>query len=463
MAVPVQTESPAAGRRLSAQSATAQPVQGAVAWLRGVAGTAPGRLRLASAVLTVLVLAFGALTAWQVGTRAQAAGQVVSHSEPLSQDAAEIYRSLADADTTAAGGFLLAADAPQAVRDRYENDLATAGRLLTQAAARTDSSSGAQHWVTELNQQLPRYAGLVETARANDRQGLPLGGAYLRYASTLMQRTLLPSAQQLVDAESRRLDADYADARSLPWAAFGLGVVALGALVWCQVLLLRRTKRVFNPGLLGATASVLAALLWLAIGSLAGGGDLADSRSHGALPLRSLNQARIEALQSRAAENLDLVARGASDSYTRRWTEVTAALAGPPTADGASRGPGGELDRARTGAPAEAGAALGGARAQFATWDARHRAAAASNDAGDYTSALKATIGTAGTDTSDSAFNAMDQQLARAAVVEQAAFRSAAQGVDGSLEVLAAGVALLAVLAAAGAVVGLGRRLAEYR
>ncbi|WP_344463913.1 hypothetical protein [Kitasatospora kazusensis] len=424
--------------------------------------TAPGRLRLATVLLTVLVLAFGALTAWQVGARSQAAGQVVSHSEPLNQDAAEIYRSLADADTTAAGGFLLAGDAPQAVQDRYRNDLATAGRLLAQAAARTGSASGAQQWVSQLNQQLPQYAGLVETARANDRQGLPLGGAYLRYASTLMQGTMLPSAQKLADVESGQLDGDYADARSLPWASIGLGLVALGALVLCQVLLLRRTNRVFNPGLLGATASVLVALVWLVFGTVSGGLDLSDSRSHGALPLRALNQARIEALQSRAAENLDLVARGASDSYTKTWTTVTALLAGP-AADGKARTQGGMLDRARAGAPAEAGAALAQARAQFVAWDTRHQSAAASNNAGDYAAALRTTVGSPGTDSSDSAFNAMDQQLARAAAVEQAAFRSAAQDVDGSLGILAAGVALLAALATAGVVVGLGRRLAEYR
>ncbi|MFD0569815.1 hypothetical protein ACFQ0T_11880 [Kitasatospora gansuensis] len=80
--------------------------------LRQLTGTAPARLRAAGVVLTTLVLLFGALTAWQVSVRAKAAGQVVTHSQPLSQDAAEIYRSLADADTTAASAFLLAGDAP---------------------------------------------------------------------------------------------------------------------------------------------------------------------------------------------------------------------------------------------------------------------------------------------------------------------------------------------------------------
>ncbi|MFB7664469.1 hypothetical protein ACFC1R_11080 [Kitasatospora sp. NPDC056138] len=407
------------------------------------------------------MLAFGTLTAWQATGRARAADQVVSHSQPLSQNAAEIYRSLADADATAASAFLLAGDAPQAVRDRYRTDLDTAARLLTEAAARTGSSSDAQQWVATLNRQLPQYAGLVETAGADNRQGLPLGGAYLRYASKQMQESMLPAAERLAAVEAARLDGDYADAGAFPWAALVLGVLALAALVLCQVLLLRRTNRVFNPGLLGATAAVLAAVLWLATGSLSARSDLTDSREHGAVPLRTLNQARIEALQSHTAENLDLVARGASDTYTTRWAALTGALAGPPAADGGSR-TGGTLALARTGAPGGADAALARAQDFFTAWDGHHRAAARSNEQGDYDAALRTTVGTSD-DSAESVFTALDQQLARAATAEQTAFTRSAKGTDGVLDAVAAGAAVLAVLAAVGVIRGLGRRLAEYR
>jgi hypothetical protein len=428
--------------------------------LRQLTGTAPARLRAAGVVLTTLVLLFGLLTAWQVSVRARAAGQVVTHSQPLSQDAAEIYRSLADADTTAASAFLLAGDAPPALRERYEGDLATAARLLAQAAARTDASSDAQRWVAELNQQLPQYAGLVETARANDRQGLPLGGAYLRYASKQMQGTVLPAAQKLVEAENRQLDRDYEAAGSFAWTAFGAGVLALGALIWCQVLLLRRTNRVFNIGLLGATAAVLAGLLWLTVGTFTAQLDLDNSRQHGAGPLRVLNQARIGALQSRAAENLDLVARGGSDSYDKDWQKYTAALAGEPVADGRTRADGGTLAVALVDAPKEARPALEQARKLFPGWDAKHQAAEQGDD---YAAAVKAVVGPGGTDTSEAVFAALDEQLGQAAAAELAVFERSAHGVDGALTGLAVGAAVLALLAAAGVAVGLGRRLAEYR
>ncbi|MFC9326164.1 hypothetical protein [Kitasatospora sp. NPDC057015] len=434
--------------------------------------TAPGRLRLAGALLAVLAVAFGLLTAWQVHTRAQAADRVVSYSQPLSQAAADIHRSLADADTTAATGFLLAGAEPRAVRERYEQDLATAARLIAEAAARTTASSPAQQWLSSLNQQLPTYAGLVETARANNRQGFPLGGAYLRYASQQMRDTLLPDAAKLADAENQALARDYAEARAVPWAAYGLGLVVLAALVQVQRVLFRRTNRVFNIGLVGATAAVLAALLWLTAGSLIASGRLADSERDGAAPLRALNVARIDVLTARLAENLHLVARGSSTRYAELWATTTKDLAGPAAAAGApaagnAPAVGGALGEARRLAPRDAAEAVEQAGQNYATWSARHDAAMAKETAdGDYQGALDATITVREADvpnTSDASFSITDQQLERAAGIELARFKASATGTGGLLDALSAGAGVLALLAAVSAVRGLGRRLAEYR
>src|SRR4051794_21543226 len=69
--------------------------------LRTAATTEPGRLRLIGAVLALLVVAFGAVTAWQMTERSSAADDVLHSSQPLSAGAADIYRSLADANTAA--------------------------------------------------------------------------------------------------------------------------------------------------------------------------------------------------------------------------------------------------------------------------------------------------------------------------------------------------------------------------
>ncbi|MFF2626503.1 hypothetical protein ACFVUN_12115 [Kitasatospora griseola] len=429
---------------------------GPVARLRRAAATPPGRLRAAGAVLAALVLLFGAVAVWQSAHRSRAAGQVVSVGGPLSQDAAEIYRRLADADATAAAGFLLAGNEPAEVRARYQDDLATAARLLAEAAGRSGDSAESQSALAELNRQLPRYAGLVETARAVDRQGLPLGGAYLRYASDLMQGTVLPQAQRLADAESAGLDADYRTAGAVPWTALALGVLALAALVRYQVLLFRRTNRVFNPGLLGGSLAVLAALLWLLAGTATASGDLAGSRSYGTRPLRELDQVRITALQAHTAENLDLVARGASDKYTKQWDGLAAAL------DADVRTPG-SVTRLVAGADPATIGPLTDAATAYRQWQDRHKDAAAKNSAGDYEAALQRTLTAGGADTADAAFRAADGKWAAAAQTEQDAFARRAGGVDGVLAGQAVAAGVLSVLGAAAVLRGIGRRLAEYR
>ncbi|MFJ9697528.1 hypothetical protein [Kitasatospora sp. NPDC101183] len=427
--------------------------------------TAPGRLRMAGALLAVLTVAFGALTAWQLETRAQAADRVVGYSQPLSRDAAEIHRSLADAATTSASGFLLAGTEPKAVRDRYEADIKTASRLIAESAARTTSTSPARDTLSELNQQLPVYAGLVETARADNRQGIPLGGAYLRYASEQMQTVLLPAAAKLRDIEDKELAKDYAEAQSWPSAAYGLALVTLLALVLVQKQLYRRTNRVFNIGLLGATAAVLAGGLWLTTTALTTGSDLDRSDHDGATPLRALNSARVDVLSARLSENLHLVARGSTTKYLTQWDEATKRLAGTEGQGVPIANRTGSIPQAYRISPRESAPDIRDALTAYDQWRQKHDLAHALEvDRADYDGALKATVSdTDTTSTADAAFKQTDEALARAADIEQKLFTSAAKGTGDDLRIAAVAAAVLALVAAAAALRGLGRRLAEYR
>ncbi|MFJ1934847.1 hypothetical protein ACIOGZ_19600 [Kitasatospora sp. NPDC088160] len=464
--VPASGPGAAPARRPSAGPAP-RGLSGLRARLANATRTAPGRLRLAGAVLAVLTVAFGALTAWQLETKAEAADRVVQHSQPLSKDAADIHRLLARADTTAATGFLLAGAETKTVRGDYEGDLASATDLITKAAAQTTIGSPAYQKLTELSEQLPVYAGLVETARANNRLGLPLGGAYLRYASEQMQGTLLPRAAELTAIENDELDKDYAEAKSSPWAAYGLGVLTLGALVWVQLTLFRRTNRVFNPGLLGATAAVLAGALWLAVTGLTTNAALQQSWKQGAQPLRALNTARVQVLSARLAENLNLVARGSTTAYADQWTTITRQLAGGEPANVPMEQHSGSLRQALDLAPADARQQIGEADRQYGTWRTRHDAAhTLETQQADYQGALQATVTAdpaAEANTADGAFKATDKALDQAATTEQDHFERSAKGTEGDLRLAALAAALLGVVAAAAALRGLGRRLAEYR
>src|SRR6478735_10666022 len=68
----------------------------AAARLRAAATTEPGRLQIYGAVLALLVVVFGAVTYLEIAARASSADDRVTRSQPLSADAASIYRSLAD-------------------------------------------------------------------------------------------------------------------------------------------------------------------------------------------------------------------------------------------------------------------------------------------------------------------------------------------------------------------------------
>ncbi|MBH1933055.1 hypothetical protein I5Q34_01905 [Streptomyces sp. AV19] len=433
--------------------------------LRAAATTEPGRLRTLGAALAAALVLFGAVTAWQVTDRATAADAVVDRSQPLSAAAADLYRSLADADTTAARGFLPGGKEPRSIRLRYEKDIATASALLAEAAASTGTSQQEHTRIAALNKQLPVYTGLVEQARANNRQGLPLGGAYLRHASERMEKELLPTARALYDAETDRLGSDYRGAKSWPWAALTIGLLTLGALGWAQRRTYLRTNRVFNHGLLAATAASGVVLLWLAVGHGIARANLDDSYEHGARSLQVLNTARISSLQARGAETLTMVSRHdvltdqGKDAYEERYGANMRDLFGDGTADAR---PGSLLDRARSLADGALGRdPVAKAVAEVKEWQRRHAAARAADDAGDYEGALARVTGEKGS--TGEAFDQVDTALRRALDHEQDDFRSAADDGRSALTGLAVGAAVLALLGAAGAVLGIGRRLSEYR
>ncbi|MET9955628.1 hypothetical protein ABZ135_29335 [Streptomyces sp. NPDC006339] len=424
--------------------------------LRRAATTEPGRLRILGAVLALLVVAFGAVTAFEVADRASYADDVVGRSQPLSADAADIYRSLADADATAASGFLAGPQESAQIRKRYTDDITTASRLLVRAAASTDADGGSAREIATLSEHLPRYTGLIERARAANRQGLPLGGAYLRYANQTMTQQLLPAAERLYAAETERLRQDDDEARAWPFLSIGLGILALAVLVWAQRRNYAMTNRVFNRGLLAATAACLTALLWLLAGHGLARAGLSDARAHGQESLQVLNEARISSLKARANENLTVVARGAvltEDGKRDKYEADYASSADALTA---------ALEAAGRLADDEAGRApVTEAAARTVEWRGRHRQARELDDAGDFTGAMNRIIGSS--QSTGQSFDQVDAALGRALAHEQDEFTRAAESGRDALTALPLGAAALGVLAAAAAVTGVNRRLSEYR
>jgi hypothetical protein len=419
-----------------------------------VTGT-PGRLRLLLVGLVLLSLVWGAVAAWVVSQRASGANDVVGTSEPLSLDGQQIYRALSAADATEATAFLAGGLEPLAARRHYLADIAQAASHLESATAAAGHSPAARNLAT-LSADLPVYAGEVETARADNRLGLPLGAAYLREASGLMRGTLLPAAREVSGQADRQLSAASGQATGLPLALVLLAVAAVTGYVLfrAQRWLFRRTNRVLNPGLVVASVAAVVSLLWLAVALVVARADLLQARAQGSAPVAALAQADIAALRAHADESLTLIDAGGDDSFQADFLAVQHQL-GP--------GPGTLLTAAVTAARGSPGAdAAASAAITAIAWYPAHRTVRFLDDNGKHIQAIHL-VTTPGPDHSGTLFTRLDGLLTRAIATDQAVFKANAAAGAGAFTGLEAGVIVLALIMAAGCARGLGTRLAEYR
>jgi hypothetical protein len=429
----------------------------------GQPATTPGRLRALLVTMILLSLTWGVLAALTADQHASAAGNVVTTSEPLSLDAEEIYQSLSDADATAANAFLSGGLEPAAASQRYDADVTQAairieaasalvgssaartqlpGRLSTQAAAALTATGDD---LATLSADLPVYTGDIQTARADNRLGLPLGGAYLREASGLLRGKLLAAASDIYTRQAGLLTAASAQATGLPLltVAFVIGLVLAYLLIRTSRWLARHTHRVVNPGLLLGLVVVAAGLIWLGTAFAVGRNDLLHAQQAGSAPAQAFARADVAALQAHADESLTLIDNTGDDAYQQDFL-LQQKLLGP--------GPGSLL--AVTGT---AGGSAAGADAQ--TWYRAHAALRAKDGGGDHDGAVKSALSGA----SATAFGALSADLTSGIATGQATFAASARAGRDAFTGLASGMLTAGLLAAAGCAWGLTRRLAEYR
>jgi hypothetical protein len=419
--------------------------------LRG--GTAPARLRLLLIALVALSVAWGVVAAWTVAQHASAASRVAATSEPLSVDAQRVYSALSDADATAAAAFLSGGLEPLAARQRYAADIARAATSLA-AATGTAGQVPAKERLTVLAQDLPVYTGLVDTARADNRLGLPVGAAYLRQASGLMRTTMLPAAQAVYVQANAQLAADDDGAAALPFIAVAVVILVGAALIWAQRWLTRHSHRVLNRGLVLASLAGLVSVVWLIAALTSARIQVLSARDHGSAPVEALARAEIAALQARDDESLTLIDRAGDDSFQRDFVSVQRRL-GP--------GPGTLLTAAADAARGSDGAAAAAAAAAGApAWYAAHTQVRRLDNSGNYGRAVQLAIGSAPSD-SGTLFTRLDTSLTTAIGKDQAAFRATIQGGRSAFTGLEAGMIVLSLAMAAGCAWGLAQRIAEYR
>jgi hypothetical protein len=418
-------------------------------------GATPGKLWVTQTILLLGVLVAGGVGFFAAIARVEATRDIAGRLEPLNATVTTLYRSLADADTTVAAGFLAGGVEPSTARARYDQDVAQAAASLARASTQASGEMVTTKRIADITTQLPVYTGLVERARANNRQGLAVGESYLRRASELMQSSILPAAAELQRRQAARLNDTYQRAGSVPVVSLAICGISLAGLVWAQIFLFHQTQRVFNIGLVVASLALLGGLVWWTVAGVASTRSLASALEHSRSVSDALAPAQIAALQARSVESLGLVTR----TVVATGPDFDAKMQLLARNEGA----GGALGAARQFTTDQTGRELVAAAIREAQrYASAHEQVRVRNDRGEYVEAVAAAVG-AHEASSATAFDRLARALDAAVDHERRAFGSDIHRAESQLTGLPIGTGALALVAAVGVILGVGQRLAEYR
>lgn len=317
---------------------TAAPALPFLDTLEGAAWRIPlstRRLFLALAVGVVVAIVGSSLAAAWVAARN---GDTISDARATGLDVAgaatELRTNLAAADAQAASTLLSGGLEQPATREAYEGNLEAASAALTDAALAARDDDGAD--IETLAVGLTDYAGLIETARANSRQGFPVGAAYLSQARVLARDDLVPTADHLRRVGEQRV-ARAANSVGGPVGAIAVAVLvlALAALVVSAAVIAGRSRRLTHPALLGATVAALLALVVVTAGIVSQSRELRSAATTDIEAYVEANDAAFTVSNLRVTEISAVAAHGSGgplyDDFSSTAGDLTAELEGSPT------------------------------------------------------------------------------------------------------------------------------------
>lgn len=275
-----------------------------------------GNLRTALVAGCVLFAVVGAVA---VDRRHAALGGVDVAAQRL-LDVQAIRVAAVGVDAIATNSFLVAGDSA-VQRERYVAQLAEAEQRVVTVAAGADGDTAAA--LGDVNRQLGVFGGLVEQARANNRQGFPVGAAYLRQANQLMSNDIVSALRQIEQNQRDEVNQQLAAAARTGWWLHVVGWPLLALVGLASAWLAGRFRRVVNVPLAIAGLVISIALIG---GALAQGRALADADDTVGGALRRadvLAQARGAAFDARSNEALTLINRGNGAANEAAWRSAS--------------------------------------------------------------------------------------------------------------------------------------------
>jgi uncharacterized membrane protein (DUF441 family) len=346
----------------------------------------------------------------------------------------QIQTNLLSADATATNAFLVGGLEPPAQRAAYDQALTTASALIAEAAQAQPADADA---LAALNQRVVAYAGSIEQARANNRQGLPVGAQYLRTASAQLRSVTMPILDTLVATNAERASVRM-DMR-LGAIFVVLTLLALAAMVAGQVWLASRFKRRINVGMLAASIALLAALVGGTIGLQQLSDAVRSIQTGSFAAVNAAADARIDASNAKSNESLTLIARGSGGAFETAWKASAESVVA-------------NLDRLGPAAPAE----------EWTRYTTVHNQIRALDDRGEWDAAVALATGS-DPESANTAFNAFDTKLADTL---NGVSEEASAGLSGPQPILIVAAILSLLIGLAAALLGrrgVAARLREYR
>jgi len=275
--------------------------------------TTPQRLRLLSLGVVVAGLVIGLIGALTYAYLAFSLSRAKADTAQLIR-VQKIQSNMLSADATATNAFLVGGLEPPAQRAAYDQAMSSTSSLIAEAA-RAQPADGAA--LAALNQQVLSYAASIEQARANNRQGLPVGAQYLRNSSAELRATALPILDNLVSANAARAAEEMRAGAG--FIVLVLAVLGLAGVIVAQLWLARTFKRTINVGMVASAA----VLLLIVIGSLVAVLQLRSALneiSTGSLAaVNTAADTRIDANNAKSNESLTLIARGSGQAFESAW------------------------------------------------------------------------------------------------------------------------------------------------
>jgi hypothetical protein len=280
----------------------------------------PGRMRAFLILAAAMSVVFGVAASQGFGQSDGALDRAQANAAQLVRIQA-IHTNLVSANADATNAFLVGGLEPPEQRAHYVNSMAAAAGLIAEAASAQPADRDV---LGALNKTLITYEGLIEQARANNRQGLPIGSQYLKDANSVLQDDSLPLVKALVEANEKRVDTEFDGVgRGTIWVLVG-GLLSLVVFAITLRWLARRTHRYLNVPIAAGAALVLLTTVIGGIALASASSSANETRSSEYDRTLALSRARIAAYDARSNESLTLIARGSGEEFDKAYAAAAA-------------------------------------------------------------------------------------------------------------------------------------------